>query len=31
MPPAEIFDDLPILDTEKSFVADRDMGLLTKR
>ncbi|MCA9960789.1 MAG: DUF4230 domain-containing protein [Anaerolineales bacterium] len=30
LPQAEIFDDLPILDTELSYVADRDTGLLTR-
>ena len=30
LPPAKIFDDLPILDNERSFVADRDTGLLTR-
>ncbi len=28
LPPAKIFDDLPALDNEKSYVADRDTGLL---
>lgn len=28
LPPARIFDDLPALDNEKSYVADRDTGLL---
>lgn len=28
LPPAKIFDDLPVLDNEKSYVADRDTGLL---
>ncbi len=27
LPEAEIFDDLPVLDNEKSYVADRDTGL----
>lgn len=30
LPPAEIFADLPILDTTLSYVADRDTGLLTR-
>ena len=30
LPEAEIFDDLPILDTEHSYVANRDTGLLTR-
>lgn len=30
LPPAEIFEDIPILDNEKSFVADRDTGILTR-
>lgn len=30
LPPARIFDDLPVLDTEESYVADRDTGLLTR-
>lgn len=30
LPEAEIFDDLPVLDTELSYVADRDTGLLTR-
>jgi len=30
LPPAILFDDLPALDNEKSFVADRDTGLLTR-
>lgn len=29
LPPARIFDDLPALDNEKSYVADRDTGLLS--
>lgn len=29
LPPAEIFADIPVLDNERSFVADRDTGLLT--
>lgn len=28
LPPATIFEDLPVLDNEKSYVADRDTGLL---
>lgn len=28
MPPAHIFEDLPVLDNEKSYVADRDTGFL---
>jgi hypothetical protein len=28
MPAAKIFDDLPALDNQKSYVADRDTGLL---
>jgi hypothetical protein len=28
LPEAKIFDDLPVLDNERSFVADRDTGLL---
>ncbi len=30
LPEAQYFDDIPVLDTERSFVADRDTGLLTK-
>lgn len=30
LPPAQIFDDLPILDTERSYVHNRDTGLLTR-
>ena len=30
LPEATLFDDLPALDNEKSFVADRDTGLLTR-
>jgi hypothetical protein len=30
LPDAMIFEDLPALDNEKSFVADRDTGLLTR-
>jgi hypothetical protein len=30
LPEAELFDDLPALDNEKSYVADRDTGLLTR-
>ncbi|MFQ5401496.1 MAG: DUF4230 domain-containing protein [Anaerolineae bacterium] len=30
LPEAVIFDDLPVLDNEKSYVADRDTGLLTR-
>lgn len=30
LPQAEIFADIPVLDNEKSFVADRDTGLLVK-
>jgi hypothetical protein len=30
LPEAEIFDDIPILDNERSFVADRDTGILTR-
>ncbi len=30
LPDAAIFDDLPALDNEKSYVADRDTGLLTR-
>ena len=30
LPEAKIFDDLPVLDNEKSYVADRDTGLLTR-
>jgi hypothetical protein len=30
LPPAEIFEDIPVLDNEKSFVADRDTGILTR-
>lgn len=30
LPPAEIFTDIPILDNERSYVADRDTGLLSK-
>lgn len=30
LPQAKIFDDLPILDTDLSYVADRDTGLLTR-
>ena len=30
LPPAQIFDDLPALDNERSAVLDRDTGLLTR-
>lgn len=30
LPPAEIFADIPVLDNERSFIADRDTGLLTR-
>jgi hypothetical protein len=30
LPSAKIFDDLPVLDNERSFVADRDTGLLAR-
>lgn len=30
LPQAMIFDDIPVLDNERSFVADRDTGLLVK-
>ena len=30
LPPAEIFSDIPVLDNDKSFVADRDTGIFTK-
>ncbi len=30
LPDAKIFEDLPVLDNEKSYVADRDTGLLTR-
>lgn len=30
LPDAQIFADLPVLDNEKSYVADRDTGLLTR-
>jgi hypothetical protein len=30
LPPAQIFADIPILDNERSYVADRDTGLLTR-
>ncbi|MEZ4515999.1 MAG: DUF4230 domain-containing protein [Chloroflexota bacterium] len=30
LPQAEIFSDIPVLDTDQSYVADRDTGLLTK-
>jgi len=30
LPEAEIFSDIPVLDNERSFVADRDTGLLTR-
>lgn len=30
LPEAQIFTDLPVLDNEKSYVADRDTGLLTR-
>ena len=30
LPDAKIFDDLPALDNQKSYVADRDTGLLTR-
>ena len=30
LPAAEIFADIPVLDNDRSFVADRDTGLLTK-
>lgn len=29
LPPARVFDDLPVVDNERSYVADRDTGLLT--
>lgn len=29
LPEARIFDDLPVLDNERSYVADRDTGILT--
>lgn len=29
LPPAEIFADIPVLDNDKSFVADRDTGIFT--
>ena len=30
LPKAEIFEDIPVLDTQKSYVADRDTGLFTR-
>lgn len=30
LPPAEIFSDIPVLDNDKSYIADRDTGLLTR-
>lgn len=30
LPPAQIFDDLPVLDNQKSYVADRDTGILAR-
>lgn len=30
LPPAKIFEDIPVLDNDRSFVADRDTGLLTR-
>ena len=30
LPEAEIFEDIPVLDNERSYVADRDTGLLTR-
>jgi hypothetical protein len=30
LPEAEIFEDSPVLDTQRSYVADRDTGLLTR-
>ncbi len=30
LPPARIFEDIPVLDNERSYVADRDTGLLTR-
>lgn len=30
LPEAEIFSDIPVLDNERSYVADRDTGLLTR-
>jgi hypothetical protein len=30
LPEAEIFEDIPVLDTQRSYVADRDTGLLTR-
>ena len=30
LPPAEIFTDIPVLDNDKSYIADRDTGLLTQ-
>ncbi len=30
LPEVKIFEDIPILDNEKSFVADRDTGILTR-
>ncbi|MDX1412900.1 MAG: DUF4230 domain-containing protein [Candidatus Promineifilaceae bacterium] len=30
LPEAKIFEDIPVLDNEKSFVADRDTGILTR-
>ncbi len=30
LPEARIFEDIPVLDNEKSFVADRDTGILTR-
>lgn len=30
LPQAELFDDLPVLDNDRSYVADRDTGLFTR-
>jgi hypothetical protein len=30
LPEAEIFNDIPVLDNERSYVADRDTGILTR-
>ena len=30
LPPARIFEDIPVLDSQRSFVADRDTGILTR-
>lgn len=30
LPKAKVFEDIPVLDNEKSFVADRDTGILTR-